>query len=101
MLGLQGQWTNPILFIALMFVTEGLRAMRLVGGGALTMRLCTPAIAATQFAVFMALFNLGTVLGGLALGWLDDLGGIPAMLIATALASALAAALACAAKVGR
>lgn len=101
MLALQPHWTNPTVFIGLIFMTEIVRALRLVGGGALSMRLCTPAIAATQFAVFMAVLNLGTVMGGLALGWLDGIGGIPAMLSGAALCSVVGAALALAAKVGR
>ncbi len=101
MLAMQAHWANPVLFIALIFVTEMLRSMRMVAGGALSMRLCTPAIAATQFAVFMALLNLGGVLGGLALGWLDSLGGFPAMFIAMILCSLTAALFAFAAKVGR
>ena len=101
MLTLQSHWADPAVFIGLIFVTEILRALRLVGGGALSMRLCIPAIAATQFAVFMAVLNLGGVIGGLALGWLDRMGGIPAMLAAAALCSFVGAALAFAAKVGR
>ncbi|MDX2209455.1 MAG: MFS transporter [Sphingopyxis sp.] len=101
MLALQSQWASPTVFIAFIFATEIVRAMRLVAGGALAMRLCTPAIAATQFAVFMAVFNLGSVLGGLMLGWLDGIGGIPAMLTAAALLSFVAAGLALTAKVGR
>ena len=101
MLALQSHWTNPAVFIGLIFATETVRALRLVAGGSLSMRLCTPAIAATQFAVFMAVLNLGSVLGGLALGWLDAVGGIPAMLAAAALCSFVGAGLAITAKVGR
>lgn len=101
MLALQSHWGNPAVFIGLIFVTEIVRALRLVGGGALSMRLCTPAIAATQFAVFMAVLNLGTVIGGFTLGWLDGIGGIPAMLSGAALCSFVGAALALTAKVGR
>lgn len=101
MLALQPYWANPAIFIALIFVTEILRALRLVAGGSLAMRLCTPAIAATQFAVFMAVFNLGTVLGGFALGWLDGMGGVPAMWAGAALLSLVGAALTLAAKVAR
>ncbi len=101
MLALQSHWASPAVFIAFIFATEIVRAMRLVAGGALAMRLCTPAVAATQFAVFMAIFNLGSVLGGLMLGWLDGIGGFPAMLTAAALFSFVAAGLALTAKVGR
>jgi PAT family beta-lactamase induction signal transducer AmpG len=65
------------------------------------MRLCTPGIAATQFAVFMAIFNLGGVIGGLTLGWLDGIGGMPAMLAAAALCGFVGAGLAFAARVER
>ena len=101
MLALQSQWANPVIFIGFIFATEIVRALRLVAGGSLSMRLCTPAIAATQFAVFMAVLNLGAVLGGLALGWLDGFGGIPAMLAAAALCSFVGAGLAFTAKVAR
>lgn len=101
MLALQASWSSPALFIGGIFLIEGLRAMRVVSAGALGMRLCTPAIAATQFAVLMALLNLGQVLGGLALGWLDGLGGLPAMFVAIAVSSVIGAAFATAAKVGR
>jgi PAT family beta-lactamase induction signal transducer AmpG len=101
MLALQSHWSNPAVFIGLIFVSEIIRALRLVAGGALSMRLCTPAIAATQFAVFMAILNLGGVFGGLMLGWLDGIGGIPAMLAVAALFSLAGAGLTSAAKVGR
>ncbi|MBA4747788.1 MAG: MFS transporter [Sphingopyxis sp.] len=100
-LALQSHWANPAVFIGFIFITEILRALRLVAGGSLAMRLCTPAIAATQFAVFMAVFNLGSVLGGLTLGWLDGFGGIPAMLAAAALCSFVGAGLTFTAKVER
>lgn len=80
-------WSSPALFIGTIFPTEITRAMRFVTAGSLCMRLCTPAIAVTQFAVFMAMLNLGQVLGGFALGWLDALGGIPAMFIAIAVSA--------------
>lgn len=101
MLMLQSQWANPAIFIGFIFITEILRALRLVAGGSLAMRLCCPTIAATQFAVFMAVLNLGTVLGGLTLGWLDGVGGIPAMLAAAALCSFVGAGLTFTAKVAR
>ncbi|NJS15211.1 MAG: AmpG family muropeptide MFS transporter [Sphingopyxis sp.] len=65
------------------------------------MRLCAPAVAATQFAVFMAIANLGRAMGSASLGWLDSLGGIPAMFTAIAVCGLIAAAFATAAKVGR
>lgn len=100
-LGLQAHWTNPALFITVIFAFSALLLLRSVSAGSLAMRLCTPAIAATQFAVFMAILNLGRTLASASLGWLDSLGGIPAMYTAMIVCSLLAAAFAFAAKVGR
>ena len=101
MLTLQSHWTNPVFFIVAIFVFNALVVLRGVASGSLAMRLCTPAIAATQFAVFMAILNLGRTLASASLGWLDSLGGIPAMFIAMVVCSVLAAAFAFTAKVGR
>ena len=98
---LQNHWTNPALFIGAIFLFTTLAFLRSVTGGSLAMRLCKPAIAATQFAVFMAIFNLGRTAASASLGWLDSLGGIPAMFAAMAACSLAAAAFALAAKVGR
>ena len=101
MLGLQDRWSDPAIFIVAIFGFTALAVLRGVTGGSLAMRLCTPAIAATQFAVFMAILNLGRTLACASLGWLDSLGGIPAMFAAMAVCSLTAAAFAFAAKVGR
>ncbi len=101
MLGLRDQWTNPVFLTAAIFIFTALTFLRGVASGSLAMRLCTPAIAATQFAVFMAILNLGRTIASASLGWLDSLGGIPAMFAAMAICSLIAAAFAFAAKVGR
>ena len=98
---LQNHWTNPVLFIGAVFIFTTLAFLRSVTGGSLAMRLCKPAIAATQFAVFMAIFNLGRTAASASLGWLDSLGGLPAMFTAMVVCSLTAAAFAFAAKVGR
>ncbi len=98
---LEDQWTNPAIFIAAIFLFTTLAFLRGVTSGSLAMRLCNPAVAATQFAVFMAILNLGRTLSSASLGWLDSLGGIPAMFIAMIVCSLLAAVFAFAAKVGR
>jgi MFS transporter, PAT family, beta-lactamase induction signal transducer AmpG len=101
MLGLQAYWTNPELLIAAIFAFTALLVLRLVTAGSLAMRLCTPAIAATQFAVFMAICNLGRTFASASLGWIDSLGGIPAMFTAMLVLNLIAAGFALAAKVGR
>ena len=101
MLGLKSHWANPVVLVSAIFLFTSLAVLRSVTGGALAMRLCTPAIAATQFAVFMAILNLGRTAASASLGWLDSLGGITAMFTAMMVCSLLAAAFAVAAKVGR
>ena len=101
MLALQGSWPNPVIFIGSIFVFNALFVLRAVTGSSLAMRLCTPAVAATQFAMFMAILNLGRTFASALLGWLDSLGGIPAMFAAMAGCAVIAAAFAFAAKVGR
>jgi PAT family beta-lactamase induction signal transducer AmpG len=88
-------------FIGAIFAFTSLNVLRCVTAGALSMQLCSPAIAATQFAVFMAILNLGRALAGASLGWLDELGGIPAMFMAMAALGLICATFAAAAKVGR
>lgn len=101
LLSAQAHWSVPWLLIAIIFVYAGLFALRGVAAGSVSMRLCTPGVAATQFAVYMACLNLGTALGGILLGPLDRLGGIPAMLGGMAIFSLMGAAFFTAAKVGR
>lgn len=101
MVALQDHWANPAIFIGAIFVFTALAFLRGVTTGSLAMRLCTPAVAATQFAVFMAILNLGRTIASASLGWLDNLGGIPAMFTAMAVCSLIAAVFAFAAKVGR
>ena len=88
-------------FITAIFAFHALTVLRSITAGSLAMRLCSPAVAATQFAVFMAILNLGRTFAGASLGWLDNLGGIPAMYGAMILLNLIAAGFALAAKVGR
>jgi PAT family beta-lactamase induction signal transducer AmpG len=97
----QAQWDNPTVFVVAIFGLTALTMLRAITSGAMAMRLCTPAIAATQFAVFMAINNLGRTVAAGSLGWLDSLGGIPAMFTAMAVCSLAGAIFAFAAKVGR
>lgn len=101
MLALESYWHHPSLLVVTIFVYAALFALRGVAAGSVSMRLCVPAVAATQFSVFMACLNLGTALGGLVLGWLDEFGGIRAMFAAMAGFSLASAAFALVAKVGR
>lgn len=101
MLVFQAHWTNGLILIAAIFIFKGLNTLRAVTAGAVSMALCTPAVAASQFTLFMAVINFGNMAGSASLGWLDSLGGIPAMLTAMAVCGLTAATFAFAAKVGR
>jgi PAT family beta-lactamase induction signal transducer AmpG len=97
---LQASWTNGLILIAAIFLFKGLNTQRFVAAGTVAMMLCSPAVAASQFTLIMAMNNLGNASGSALLGWLDSLGGIPAMFIAIAIYTLTAAAFAYAAKVG-
>jgi len=101
MLTMRPNWAEPTLFIGAIYLFTALAVVRSVTAGSFTMRLCNPAIAATQFAVFMAILNIGRTLGSASLGSLDALGGIPAMFAAIGVCGIVAAAFGLAAKVGR
>jgi PAT family beta-lactamase induction signal transducer AmpG len=101
MLTLQPIWANGLVLIGFIFVSRSLNTFRLVAGGAVSMALSTPAVAASQFTLLVAFINFGNMTAGALLGWIDSLGGIPAMFTALAVCSLIAAAFAFAAKVGR
>ncbi len=101
MLALMPGFDGPLLLIAGIFAFTALDILRSVAGSAVAMRRCTPAVAATQFSVFMAVTNLGTSVASALLGSLDRLGGIPAMVMALIFAGLAGAAFASVAKAGR
>lgn len=100
-LGLLPQAKGPIVLITAIFAFIALITLRMVSGSALAMRLCVPAVAATQFSLMMAAPNLGISAGSAALGTLDRLGGIPAMLIAVAAMGIASAGVALWSRAGR
>ena len=57
--------------IALIFLVGLASQLLTIATIALFMNLCTPKVAATQFAVYMALSNLALSTGSAAIGWLD------------------------------
>lgn len=101
MLMLQPIWANGLILIGFIFASRSLITLRLASGGAVSMALCTPAVAASQFTLLVAFVSFGNMTAGALLGWIDSLGGIPAMFTALAVCSLTAAAFAFAAKVGR
>jgi PAT family beta-lactamase induction signal transducer AmpG len=92
---------GPTMLIAAIFLFIALDILRTVSGSALAMRLCVPAVAATQFSLLMAVANLGISAASASLGTLDRLGGIPAMLVALAVMGLASAGFALASRTGR
>lgn len=88
-------------FIAAIFVFTSLTVLMSVTASAVAMRCCVPAVAATQFSLFMAINNLGISMSSASLGFLDRMGGIQAMVIALIAVGALGAVFTYAAKLGR
>lgn len=101
MLVLQPQWGAGLILIGFIFVFKSVNTLRLATGGAVAMTLCTPAVAASQYTLLVAFINFGNMAASASLGWLDSLGGIPAMFAAMAMCGIVGAAFAIAAKVGR
>ena len=101
MLALQPHWGTGLVLIGFIFFFKALNTLRLAMGSAMAMVLCTPAVAASQFTLMIAFVSFGIMSASASLGWLDSLGGIPAMFAAMAVFGLIAAAFAFAAKVGR
>lgn len=92
---------GPGLLIGAIFAFIAFDNLRTVSGSALAMRLCVPAVAATQFSLMMAVANLGISAASAGLGTLDALGGIPAMLVTLAIMGVASAGVAMLARAGR
>lgn len=101
MLALQPHWGTGLILIGFIFVFKTLNTLRLAMGSAVAMTLCTPAVAASQFTLLVAFINFGNMAASASLGWLDSLGGIPAMFTAIVVCGLTSAAFAFASKVGR
>jgi PAT family beta-lactamase induction signal transducer AmpG len=79
-LALVGQWPQGWPIGGLMLASDPINFFMAVAAGTLAMRLCTPAVAATQFTLYMATINLGRTIGAALLGPVDGLGGDVAMI---------------------
>ena len=101
MLALQPHWSTGLILIAFIFVFKALNTLRLAMGSAVAMTLCTPAVAASQFTLLVAFINFGNMSASASLGWLDSLGGLPAMFTAIVVCSLTSASFGFFAKVGR
>ena len=86
-------WAEHWTMSSFVVIAITLYVMILVGWAATAMRICSPAVAATQFALYMAVANLGTSLAAALLGPIEALGGYPAVFLATAVGLAISGAL--------
>ena len=93
--------TAPMVLIVAIFVFALIDIMRSIAASAVAMRLCTPAVAATQFSLMMAIWNIGISAGSATLGKLDALGGTTAMAAAIVVSGSVGAGFAALARGGR
>ncbi len=82
-------WVNEQFLIALIFSISFSGQLLTIASIALFMNLCVPKIAATQFAVYMALSNLALSAGSAMIGTLDDLFEFHEIFVAVAILDGL------------
>jgi PAT family beta-lactamase induction signal transducer AmpG len=86
-------WSNPALFIAFVFVWISLDFLLIVSALPISMRLCDPKVAATQFTIYMAIANFGISFGAFMLGKTDAMGGLSSIFLVAGAGAALSLAL--------
>jgi len=74
-------WTRSPVFIAFVFVWIPLDMLLAVAIIPISMRLCDPRVAATQFTIYMAIANFGISFGAFMLGQADALGGLSSIFV--------------------
>ena len=85
-----GMWSHDAVVPGYIVVQLGLDALQTVAFFAIAMGLCGKRIAATQYAIYMALGNLGFSVGAGAFGPLrENLGGYPALFLVFAACTAV------------
>lgn len=89
---LQPFWATPWIIGAFVFSALLNDIFLKVSTCSTAMRLCDVRIAATQFALYMALGNVGTMLSGFMTGPLESLGGNTALLLGICVAGLIGAA---------
>lgn len=101
MIALQGRWADSSLLIGFMIGWVVFDVLKSVALLPIAMRLCDRTVGATQFAIYMALSNLGITFGSAMLPTLSALGGFVAMFAFIALSFSLSIAFLLAARTGR
>lgn len=83
-------WNVQLVFVIVVFAAFLSDTFMRIGAHATAMRLCDTTGAATQFAIFLTCANVGTILSGVVIGWLEALGGQTLILAAGSGAAGLA-----------
>ena len=74
-------WSDPASFTAFVYVWCALDVLITVVALPISMRLCDPRVAATQFTLYMATNNFGISLAAWVLRFSRQLGGLPMMFV--------------------
>lgn len=69
-------WSNSAVFITFVYLWIPLDMLITVALLPISMRLCDPKVAATQFTIYMAVSNFGISFGAFMLGKTDAMGGL-------------------------
>ncbi len=75
MLLFRDSWSAGWPVTGMLLASDPLNFCLAVCLGTIAMKLCTPAVAATQFTLYMAISNFGRTLGSAALGPIESVGG--------------------------
>ena len=78
----EGRWADDYVMTLYIYLAISLIVLIVVCWATTAMRMCQPAVAATQFALYMAASNLGSSIGAALLGPIESLGGYSAVFIA-------------------
>ncbi|MBX7526511.1 MFS transporter [Qipengyuania vesicularis] len=74
-------WGVPALFLVFVYGWMALNVLRTVALLPVSMRLCDPTVAATQFTIYMAVANFGISFGAFMLGQSERLGGLQSIFV--------------------
>lgn len=80
----RGSWSDPWLLTAYFWQLEFFATMLIVACVTISMRLCDPRVAATQFTLYMAASNVGRPLGNSIAATADEIGSPQLMYFAVA-----------------
>lgn len=89
----QNLWGNPAVFTAFVIGWVSLDLLLTVAVLPISMRLCDPSVAATQFTIYMAVSNFGISFGAFMLGRTDAMGGLSSIFLVVGAGCAVALAL--------